>query len=325
MKTKALIILILLNSFLFNGCTYLRIFTRNLSDAFTVTPRKVSDIVKDPVKNDIKLSALWIGHSSVLLQMYDKVVLIDPFLNKRLGGVFTRRVEAGFNIDYLTKLDAILVSHSHMDHLSFSSLDIIEKKFPNTVLIFPDGAEKYLPYYNFKLKKINNSTVTKKNPVGIVQNLDSIKITPVFSMHTGGRYAFDTYSWKEEGATGYIIQYKDLTVYFPGDTGYDEFAFRTIGNTFKIDLAFIPVGPCRNCDSTGFKYHTSSVEALKMFSDVRAEYMIPIHYGSIRYFSDENYPLKALKKYLYSEDSMYSELADKVLILKQGEQIIIKK
>jgi L-ascorbate metabolism protein UlaG (beta-lactamase superfamily) len=113
-----------------------------------------------------------------------------------------------------------------------------------------------------------------------------------------------------------------VCIYFAGDTGYEKEAFKYIGNSFKIDLALIPIGPCRNCDSTGMWFHTSSIEALQLFEDIKASYMIPIHYGAIQYFTNTNYPLSVLEKILQNPDSKYYSDADKVKILKEGEQVI---
>jgi len=148
-----------------------------------------------------------------------------------------------------------------------------------------------------------------------------MKITPVFTMHQGGRYAIDTYSWMVKGATGYIIQYKDVCVYFAGDTGYDEKAFKKIGDAFKIDLAIIPIGPCRNCEDKGMWFHTSTIEALKLFEDIKATYMIPVHFGAVEYFTDADYPMHVLKKILQNPGSGFHYLADRVKILREGEQI----
>jgi L-ascorbate metabolism protein UlaG (beta-lactamase superfamily) len=69
-------------------------------------------------------------------------------------------------------------------------------------------------------------------------------------------------------------------------------------------------------------FHTSSVEALKLFEDIKASFMIPIHFGAIKYFTDADYPLSALQTILQNPDSKYNYLADKVKILKEGEQVI---
>jgi L-ascorbate metabolism protein UlaG (beta-lactamase superfamily) len=317
-------ILIIIVSLTLNSCGIFRITVSNVENTLFNSPQKVVNKVKNPVQDGVKLSALWIGHSSMLVQIYDKVILLDPFLTNTMGGIFTRRKEAGLDLKDLSKLDMVLVSHTHMDHLSFGSLDMIADKFPGRPLVFPKGGEYYMPDFDLNLIRLDNTKSQSGQFAGTAIYVDSVRITPVYAHHSGGRYAFDTYSWRTEGATGYIIEYKDVCVYFAGDTGYQNEAFKKIGNTFKIDLALIPIGPCRNCDSTGFWHHTSSVEALWTFEDLKASYMIPMHYGAIEYVRDAYYPSKALERMLNDKDE-FKALKDRVKILKEGEQIIWRK
>jgi N-acyl-phosphatidylethanolamine-hydrolysing phospholipase D len=318
MKNFLKIIYCLLFAVYFSGCAYLSIAINNFGDAVFEKTKKVENKIKNPVKKDVRLSALWAGHSTILLQMYDKVILFDPYFNNHLGGVFLRRIETGLDIKYLSKLDLICVSHSHMDHLCYSSIGDLSEKFPKAKLVFPYGVEDYLPPFKIDMVRIDNRKVTK-NKIGKSVFIDSVKISPVYAAHTGGRYAIDVYTWKVNGSTGYILQYKDLCVYFAGDTGYDSVAFKKIGNTYDIDIAFIPIGPCRNCDSIGFKQHTSSSEALRLFRDLKAKHMIPIHYGAIRYMRDEYSPLDVFENLLFTLG--FDDLREKVTILKEGEQV----
>ena len=213
----------------FSGCAYISIAFNNFGDAIFKSTKEVENKIKDPVKKDVRLSVLWGGHATMLVQLYDKVIIFDPYFNNHLGGVFLRRVETGLDIDYLNQLDLICVSHSHMDHLCFSSIGALSEKFPNAKLVFPYGVEKYMPAFNIDMVRIDNRKVSRDN-IGKPNLVKDIKITPVYAAHTGGRYAIDTYTWKVEGSTGYIIEYKDLCVYFAGDTGYDSTAFKNIGN-----------------------------------------------------------------------------------------------
>jgi len=317
-------LLFLLIVFVFQGCGIIRIAFNNIGDSITSEPRKVEKI-KNPIHDSVKISVLWAGHSTSLIQIYDKVILLDPLFNKRIGGLLMRKTETGLDYENLKRLDYIFISHSHIDHLSLSSLKTLEEKFPDAKLIFPKGVENFLPDYKFDMIRIDNTESQYKNYIGKSINIGGMKVTPVFAMHTGGRYGFDVYTWKEQGATGYIIEYKDVVFYYAGDTGYHDKAFKKIGENFKIDVSLIPIGPCRNCDSTGFWHHTSSIEALKLFEDVKAKYMIPVHYGAVRYMSDENTPLYTLNKIINDSASMYYYLRDKIKPLKIGEQIIWKE
>ncbi len=322
MKKYAYILLILLSVSL-SGCWVTRIAVNSIEDSIFDEPRKVKKI-NNPVLDSVKLAVLWAGHSTSLVQLYDKVIIFDPFFNKRFSGLMLRKTELGLYVDSLQKLDVIFVSHPHIDHLSFSSIDKLADKFPKAKLVFPEGVEYYLPDYNLEMVRVQKADTEFKRFIGKSVYVDGMKVTPVFAYHFGGRYGFDTYSWLEEGVTGYVIEYKDVCVYYSGDTGYYEKAFKEIGNKFRIDAAIIPIGPCRNCDSVGFRFHTSSIEALELFKDLKAEYMIPVHYGAAKYFTDENKPLDVMNELLNDSTYAFRDLREKVIQLKVGEQKVWK-
>ena len=141
----------------------------------------------------------------------------------------------------------------------------------------------------------------------------------------------DSYSWNVPGCTGYIIEYKGITVFYAGDTTYDDFAYKVIGNKYKIDLALIPVGPCRECETDGSFYHLASLGALKVFDHLKADYMIPVHYGALEYFDDSNIPAHVLKELAerYKGSSvtgmtLSKPYSESIKILNEGEQYIFK-
>ena len=299
----------------------MNILLNNAGESITSEPKKVRKI-DNPLKDSVKISVLWIGHSSTLVQIYDKVVMFDPFFNKRFGGVIMRQKEPGLDLNKLNRLDCIFISHSHMDHMSFSTIDDLAKRFPKAKLVFPEGVENYLPGYDIDMIRLENHDAEYKNYIGKTVIIDGINVTPVYALHTGGRYGFDVYSWREEGATGYVLEYRDAVIYYAGDTGYQIEAFKKIGKTFNIDVAMIPIGPCRNCDSTGFWFHTTSKEALQLFRDIRAKYMIPVHYGAAQYMSSPNKPLDVLNQILDDPKYGFDDLKPQVKELNVGEQII---
>lgn len=321
MKKFILIILFILSSQVFYSCGGGRIITHNIWRTLTDSPEVVINKIENPVKDSVRLSALWAGHSTVLLQMYDKVILFDPFFEDNFALVFTRKIESGLLYKNIEKLDLIVVTHSHFDHLSFRSLGELEEIFPKTNLVFPAGVEEYLPKFDFNMLRVDTSGIFSGRYYGPTTIVSDIKLTPVYAVHTGGRYAFDSYLWRVQGHSGFILEYKDICVYFAGDTGYDENAFKKIGEKFKIELTFIPIGPCRNCEEKGFFYHTSVMEAINLFQDIKAKYMIPIHFGAIEYMNNPRVPLFVLEK-IIEEDNNFSDLKNNIYILNEGEQII---
>ncbi len=303
-----------------------------MGDAVFGSPEPVKYKIKDPFKDNVRLSALWIGHSSTLLQMDDKVILFDPVFEDAIAGVMLRKTEAGINIEDIPRLDLVLVSHAHMDHLSLPTLKELDKHFPNASLIFPYGAEKYLPSYNMEMIRMKTGNSPERNYIGETRLIKGVKVTTVFASHQGGRYGIDSYSWHVPGYTGYIIEYNGMTIFFAGDTIYDDEAFKAIGNKFKINLALIPIGPCRDCtDTNGTAYHVATFGALQMLDDLKADYMIPVHYGAIQYFNDPNEPMYTLRELIaeYHDKNVSGQVPEKpyiekVKILSEGEQYIFE-
>src|SRR5205085_5405001 len=76
------------------ACNMFYIATRNVPVFFS-TPEKVLNKIKHPVKDNVRLSALWIGHSTLLIQMNDKIIITDPFLTETVGELARRVVEPG--------------------------------------------------------------------------------------------------------------------------------------------------------------------------------------------------------------------------------------
>src|SRR4030095_5906763 len=302
------------------SCNMFMVAVRNVSLFFS-GPDVVDVKVKDPIKSDVRLSALWIGHSTVLLQMDDKVIITDPVLTETVCELARRVVDPGIDIENIPKCDLILISHSHFDHLSLGSLEILEKKSKNAALVFPKDLEKYLPDYDFKYVRMNNDNGYKNKFIGETKIIKGIKVTTVYARHWGGRYGLDGYLWGDLAYTGYILEYNGLCGYFAGDTGYDSLKFKEIGETFKIQLGLIPIGACADCENGGTSHHVFPPDAIDLFKDINAKWMIPIHYGTMMFAQAEPMrPVYALKKIVAAQ-----QLEDKVKILKIGEQYVFMK
>jgi len=303
------------------SCNMFMVAVRNVP-AFFSEPEKVTNKIKDPIKSNARLSALWIGHSTVLLQMDDKVIITDPFLTETVGEFARRVVEPGIDIENIPKCDLILISHSHFDHLSYGSLEMLEKKSKTTALVFPKDLENYLPHYDMKLVRMENDNGYRKNLIGEEKIINGVKVTTVFAQHWGGRYGLDGYIWSDNAYTGYIIEYNGMVVYFAGDTGYDSVKFKKLGERYKIDLALIPIGPCADCKQCGTKNHVFPVDAVYLFKDINAKWMVPIHYGTMQFAqADPKEPVYVLNKIIDEKN-----LGNRINVLRIGEQkIFIEK
>jgi N-acyl-phosphatidylethanolamine-hydrolysing phospholipase D len=301
------------------SCNMLLVAVKNVP-VFFETPDKVKNKIKNPVNANSRLSALWIGHATVLLQMDDKVIITDPFLTETVGEFGRRVVEPGIDVENIPACDLILVSHSHFDHLSFGSLTMLEEKQRSgkkkTTLIFPKDLENYLPEYDMNLIRMKNDNGYEREIIGETKTINGVKVTSVIARHWGGRYGFDGYLWGDNAFTGYIIEYNGITVYFAGDTGYDPEAFKKLGSMYNIDLALIPIGPCADCEQCGTPNHVFPVDAVYLFKDVNPKWMVPIHYGTLHFAqADPMEPLYSLNKIIDEE-----KLSERINVLKIGEQ-----
>src|SRR6478735_12773163 len=128
-------LLALVSSLSLSGCGFAwRGLKRNLS---APAERTVAHKISDPRRPEARLSALWVGHATVLLQLDDRFVLTDPVFAHSLLQVSPRLVEPGLDPERVPPLAAVVISHMHMDHLSFSSLDLLEQRTP--IVLVPPG------------------------------------------------------------------------------------------------------------------------------------------------------------------------------------------
>lgn len=312
-------LILILAATLFAGCSFFSglVATLACNERTPDPPPAASSRVYRP---DVRLSALWVGHATVLLQMDDRMILTDPFLTDHASMLRIRRIAPGIAVDSIPRLDMILVSHSHSDHCSLGSLKILESRFPAAPLVFPEGVEEFLPRFTFPLERLHMAGSGAGSLIGESRDIAGMTVTTVRSNHWGGRYGLDGVLWNNGGYTGFVIQYKGLTVYFAGDTGYDPETFVEIGRRFKIDLACIPIGPATEPDSIGDSAHVYPLGSVRIFEDLHARLMLPIHYGTCPDGWDENSPAEVFREILKKKP----EVAARVLMPQIGEQVVIK-
>lgn len=292
-----------------NGCSsYItRIVSQSIESIGDPIPAP-PHMIASPMLPNANLAVSWAGHATVLIQIHDKIIVTDPFLTKTLGMVVKRYVKTALDPAILTKVDATVVSHIHFDHFSYGSLDLLPK---NGILAVPLGAAEYTPDFGFK-------EVAELKPWQMIER-DGLRITAVPVQHFTGRYGFDGAWLGTLGYTGYVIQYKEFTVFFAGDTGYNPEIFKEIGRRFTIDLAIVPIAP-GSSGGMGSRVHANPLGALQIFKDVGAKYMMPMHFGTMFYGPTANpdEPIRFLR-----EAAARENLSGSIIGLEAGEQRII--
>lgn len=244
----------------------------------------------------------FVGHSTVLLDFDGYKIITDPVFSRWVYGVprFRKaKIDAPFTQN---GADLILISHAHKDHLNGKSLNKFSKNIP--IGSHTDN-KKYLK--KCKFKNIFEFLFWESQTF----NEGKITITSVPAFH--GK----TLPWGPIGTSGgFIIQYGQKTIYFAGDTAYDENLFEDIGKRFEIDILLMPVGAYSPRWMLRSE-HTNPDEAIKTMSILKAKKMIPIHWGSFMFALDTpSKPIKVLKKRIAG-----TNMENRVHVLKNGECI----
>ena len=221
---------------------------------------------------------VWLGHSTVLMKTEGLVVMTDPVFNRAspLPSFNSKSKSNFFNgkpfifenpvvIDDLPKVDVVIISHDHYDHLDSKAI----KDLSNQVDQFfvPLGVGAHLERWG-----VNKNRITEYDWYDS-KDYKNIKFTFAPSLHFSGRGVTNGNStlWGS-----WMIKSKTLSAYFSGDGGYSE-TFKKLGNEYgPFDIAFIENG-AYNVDWSNV--HMFPDEAVQASIDLKAQVLFPIHWS----------------------------------------------
>lgn len=285
------------------GCLGSRVLGRVLS--LPRHPKTLDKKLTQPARSDARLAVTFIGHATVLIQMDDRFILTDPVFTDYVGGISPRLVEPGIAPEDLPQLSLVAVSHLHLDHLSYDSLAMIEKKTQRLVL--PEESLENLPRYAFEMHELGVWQSHEQN---------GLRVTAVPVRHVSGRWGLDK-AWTKRTFTGYVFEYHGMSVYFGGDTVFDAKAFRSTARRFmSLDLALLPICPSEPAHWMR-RAHMDPGQALDAYTALHAKFMLPIHFDT--FINSDDRPGECTLK-LRSEMSAREIYEDRVVILGIGEQ-----
>ena len=218
----------------------------------------------------------YVGHATLLLEIGGRRVLTDPNFEPTLGRFLPRVSAPGVAVERLPPLDALLLTHAHADHLSFTSLDLLPRTIP---LLAPPAVAAWL-------RRLGYAHAEPIAP-GEERRVGELVISAAAARHEGSRYGVDR--WRG-AANMYLLDAgaaaaQPGSCFFAGDTGLTPASHAPVAERLgaagrRLDLALLPIGHAPWWKFTFRDGHLTSDDALTLFERLDARFMIPYHWGT---------------------------------------------
>lgn len=217
------------------------------------------------------MAITWFGHSSILIRIEGKTILTDPVLVGERASMFSFLGPKRFNYDHhvtldeLPKIDMVLISHDHYDHLDYPTI----KELATSVEKFyvPLGVGAHMEHWGVPADKVTELNWWDEIKEGEL----TLALTP--TRHFSGRAIRDRF--KTLWGSWAIIGSKKR-IYFSGDSGYFP-GFKEIGEKYgPFDLTFMECGAYNEGWS---EIHMFPEETAQAHLDVQGKILMPIHWG----------------------------------------------
>jgi len=247
-----------------------------------------------PTIDNDELALTWIGHASFLIQFRDMNAMVDPNFANWL--FWQKRVrKAGLKLQDVPPLDLVMITHAHFDHFHKASL----RKLPTRIAVVPWGVGDLVKGLGFE--KVIELEWWESYSHG------DWKVTFTPSKHWGARVIHDDH----RGFGGYVLEHSGRRIYHAGDSAYFN-GFQEIGKRCQPEIALLPIGAY--FPDSFRRVHMGPDEALQVFQDLKASWMVPMHYGSFKLsFEDMDEPPRWL-----GELAEEQGLMDQIKVMEEG-------
>ena len=219
--------------------------------------------------NQTKARITWFGHSTLMVEMEGKILLLDPMLGKSPSPVpFGNRRFSNtlpVEINDLLMIDGVLISHDHYDHLDYSSIMKLKDKVKK--FIVPLGVGSHLERWGIEQERIVEQDWWEQT------DFEGLSFICTPARHFSGRGLTNRNStlW-----ASWVIVGENSKIYFSGDGGYGPH-FKEIGEKYgPFDVTLME---CGQYDKRWAPIHMVPEETVQAHLDLEGELLIPIHWA----------------------------------------------
>lgn len=217
----------------------------------------------------------WVGHATVLVQTQGLNILTDPIWAARSGplGLGPHRVAApGIAFDRLPKIDVVLVSHDHYDHMDLATIGRLWRR-DRPLIVTSLG--------NDALIATTGAVAQARDWGGRVTVKPGIDVIVARVHHWGSRWFADRNRalW-----SGFVVTLPGGNLFFSGDTGAGDLNWANEAAAYgPVRLALLPIGAFRfEPGQMEAASHIGPVDAVEVFRRLGAARGIGVHWGTFK-------------------------------------------
>nr|WP_199156899.1 MBL fold metallo-hydrolase [Pedobacter sp. ASV2] len=239
-------------------------------DKSPIKPLKYIKPVLNGVNEGVNPEIIWFGHSSYLIKINGRRVLVDPVFSQTPSPFSFIGSKAFLGTDFVKAtefkdIDILLITHDHYDHLDYPS---ILKIAPNAKqIVTSTGVGAHLERWGVPTAKISELCWEETATF-----FDDLKFTAVPGRHfTGRKFKRNQTLW-----SAFVLQTKGYKLFLGGDSGYDTH-FKQIGEKHgPFDLALLE---CGQYNAYWPYIHMFPEETIQAAKDLGAKILMPVHWG----------------------------------------------
>ena len=245
----------------------------NKSEGFIpdpLLPAEPFDISQWKGQRDLQFA--WMGHTTFLIKIDDKVILTDPMFSQRAGSfgwVSPKRYSKTItSTENLPVVDMVLITHNHPDHLDENSIKALIPKTSH--FIAPLAVGELLEEWGVSHKKITELDWWQ------TKSIDGLTVTAAPAKHTSERGFFDKNKtlWCSYGIKG-----QKQNLYLSGDSGWFKGLYEIGERLGPFDVTFFEIGAYSNLKGQ-MEVHYSPEQAIKAHQAVRGKRIVPSGWGT---------------------------------------------
>ena len=258
--------------------------------------------------NDAHVTVAWIGHATVLINFFGIKILTDPVLFPRIGirlpgfTIGPKRLTApALEFHELPRIDIVVLSHAHFDHLDLRTLHCFDEK--TSVITAPETRDL------LRWARLRDITELRWDERKTLKTATGdIDIIGLRVKHWGARKQRDIY----RGYNGYLIERNGRRILFGGDTAMTD-TFTKLQRHGEIDLAIMSIGAY----NPWIRSHCTPEQAVEMANAAGARFIMPVHHQTFRL------SFEPLREPIERFEAALKETPQRIALREIGETFIL--